>query len=323
MTTYKEIFGKYVKNYSSDPSSDIEGQIWYNSTSGTFKSQVILAAAWASGGSLPATRAEMGGAGTQTAGLGFGGFNSPPFTTYADTYKYDGTSWTATGNMVNGRMQMASAGTQTAAFGAGGYAQPVGRTEKFDGTSWTSSGNLNTNRRLIAGSGTQTAGLALGGFAPGASTAAEAYDGTSWTNITSLPAASNSGSAFGTQTASLYTAASGPAFPDSSSIFWNGSTWTTGGSLNTGRASAGSSGINTAGIIFGGTPSGTFTELYNGTSFSTSGNMSTGRHNIGGARSAPNSAALGFGGYSYPGSFKNNTEEFTGAVTSTKTVTVS
>ena len=38
MTTYKELFGKYVLNVTSDPTStDAEGQIWYNSTSGTFK----------------------------------------------------------------------------------------------------------------------------------------------------------------------------------------------------------------------------------------------------------------------------------------------
>jgi hypothetical protein len=96
-----------------------------------------------------------------------------------------------------------------------------------------------------------------------------------------------------------------------------------GGSLNTGRASAGSSGIDTAGIIFGGSPTGTATELYNGTSFSNSGNLSTPRYQIGGARSAPNSAALGFVGYSYPGSFKNNTEEFTGAALATRTITTS
>jgi hypothetical protein len=51
MTTYKEIFGKYVKNYSSDPSSDAEGQVWYNTTSGTFKS-VVAVAAWSAGSPL-------------------------------------------------------------------------------------------------------------------------------------------------------------------------------------------------------------------------------------------------------------------------------
>ena len=46
MTTYKEIFGKYVRNFSSDPTADIEGQIWYNTTSGTFKTQLSVLDAW-------------------------------------------------------------------------------------------------------------------------------------------------------------------------------------------------------------------------------------------------------------------------------------
>jgi hypothetical protein len=52
MTTYKEIFGKYVKNYSSDPTADAEGQVWYNTTSGTFKTNVKLGAVFSAGGNL-------------------------------------------------------------------------------------------------------------------------------------------------------------------------------------------------------------------------------------------------------------------------------
>ena len=74
MTTYKEIFGKYVQNYSSDPTStDTEGQIYYNTTSGTFKTVLGNFGAWASGGSLSTTRRTLGGTGIQTAGLAFGG----------------------------------------------------------------------------------------------------------------------------------------------------------------------------------------------------------------------------------------------------------
>ena len=73
MTTYKEIFGKYVKNYSSDPTADAEGQVWYNSTSGTFKSELLTLAVWASGGNMASGRTSLGGVGTQTAGLAFGG----------------------------------------------------------------------------------------------------------------------------------------------------------------------------------------------------------------------------------------------------------
>jgi hypothetical protein len=48
MTTYKELFGKYVQNYASDPTStDAEGQIWYNTTSGTFKT--VLGSLWSMG----------------------------------------------------------------------------------------------------------------------------------------------------------------------------------------------------------------------------------------------------------------------------------
>jgi hypothetical protein len=50
MTTYKELFGKYVQNYASDPTStDAEGQIWYNTTSGTFKTalgRMVLGFRW-------------------------------------------------------------------------------------------------------------------------------------------------------------------------------------------------------------------------------------------------------------------------------------
>jgi hypothetical protein len=41
MTTYKELFGKAVKYLSTDPTDDIEGQIWYNSTTGLFKSEEL------------------------------------------------------------------------------------------------------------------------------------------------------------------------------------------------------------------------------------------------------------------------------------------
>ena len=100
MTTYKEIFGKYVKNYSSDPTSDAEGQVWYNTTSGTFKTNVNIGGAWASGGNMGTARTVLGGAGTQTAGLAFGGRTSPtsPTVTTA-TEEYDGSAWTAGGAM--------------------------------------------------------------------------------------------------------------------------------------------------------------------------------------------------------------------------------
>ena len=52
MTTYKEIFGKPVKVLSTDPTSvEAEGQVWYNSTAGVFKT-VLATGGWVSGGNL-------------------------------------------------------------------------------------------------------------------------------------------------------------------------------------------------------------------------------------------------------------------------------
>ena len=98
MTTYKELFGKYVLNVTSDPTStDAEGQIWYNSTSGTFKTALGGYGVWSSGGNMNTARASLGGAGTQTAALGFGGDN--PANTSA-TELYNGTSWITAGSSI-------------------------------------------------------------------------------------------------------------------------------------------------------------------------------------------------------------------------------
>ena len=130
MTTYKEIFGKYVKNYSSDPTADTEGQVWYNSTTGVFKS-VVASAAWSSGSPLNTARDALAGAGTQNEGLAFGGTLSPGNT--GATEEYNGSGWATGGNMGTARYFLAGAGTQTAGLGFGGYTTvALGATEEFN-----------------------------------------------------------------------------------------------------------------------------------------------------------------------------------------------
>ena len=73
MTTYKGINGFAVQSVASDPSPLDEGQVWYNNATYAFKlASVTTAGTWASGGSLNTARYLLGGAGLQTAGLGFG-----------------------------------------------------------------------------------------------------------------------------------------------------------------------------------------------------------------------------------------------------------
>jgi hypothetical protein len=188
MATYKGIKGFSIQNLSADPSNLIEGEMWYNSTSGVWKVEETTAAGtWASGNSLNTARYQLAGCGTQTAGLAFGG-TTPPQT--GATEEYDGSTWTNNPTGLNtARRYLGSAGTQTAALGFGGYSASTpgetGATEEYDGSTWTTSpSSLTTARYSVSGAGTQTAGLAFGGTTPAGAdqgVATEEYDGTTWT----------------------------------------------------------------------------------------------------------------------------------------------
>ena len=81
----------------------------------------------------------LGGAGTQTAGLAFGG--GPGGGNSTTTKEYDGSTWTAGGSLNVSNSFLAALGTQTAAIGAGGYnPSPASvriTAEQYNGTSWT------------------------------------------------------------------------------------------------------------------------------------------------------------------------------------------
>jgi hypothetical protein len=79
MAEYKGIHGTKIQNYTADPDNAITGQVWYNETSQTMKVEsVTTVGAWATGGALNNGRyGGIGGAGTQTAGLAFGGYSGP------------------------------------------------------------------------------------------------------------------------------------------------------------------------------------------------------------------------------------------------------
>jgi hypothetical protein len=321
MTTYKEIFGKYVKNYSSDPSSDIEGQIWYNSTSGTFKSQVLVAAAWASGGNINTTRRNLAGFGTQTAGVIAGGFVPPSSTA---TEKYDGTTWTTSGSLPTAKEStLGGAGTQTAGIVAGGSGPDNGpaysaSTFEFNGSTWSPGGNLNQgglSRRMV---GTQTATLGTGGYIGGGNftNATEEYDGTNWTTGGNFPGTPNTYQhGAGTQTAAVNSVPSGPTL---GTFYYDGTSWTqasASGPPSGAFTGSGHQGSQTAFSTFGPTSTG----LWNGTSWTTSANLSTSRS--GGGDAGNSTSALYAAGYT--GANTNVTEEFTGDTLTTKTITTS
>ena len=59
MTTYREIVGKKIKKVTSDPSTGIDGQMWYNSTTGAIRGLAVLTATRS--GSLMTTTRGNGG----------------------------------------------------------------------------------------------------------------------------------------------------------------------------------------------------------------------------------------------------------------------
>ena len=73
--------------------------------------------AWTGGGSLNNPQGNNNGAGTQTAGLSFGG--GPSGSATNKTEEYNGSAWTNVNNMGFTKTLAAGAGTQTAALCAG------------------------------------------------------------------------------------------------------------------------------------------------------------------------------------------------------------
>ena len=309
MTTFKEIRGQLIKSLSSDPSPATAGDMWYNSTSQTLKG-VVVSAAWSAGGALSVPRSVAGlNAGTQTAGIAFGGYNGTSFGNTNSTEEYNGSSWTGGGNLSTARRAGAGFGIQTSAVLGGGYG-PSNATEEYDGSSWTGGGNMPASFHNTSGCGTLTTGLSNG--ASESPTQTCKYDGTSWTAASSLPSGRTQGGTAGTSAAAIAAGGFG-----TNSYEWGGSSWTAAPDLNSPRSGGNSMfGISTSAII-GGNPSPNATEEWNGTNWSTTGaTMGTPRNSYG--MGGTTTAGLAFGGSPYT----TSTEEYSPAA-ATKTFTTS
>ena len=285
MAEYINIKGQNIEVVASDPANPTVGQIWYNSTSNTLKAfNLTTVGAWATGG-----------------------------------------------NLVNGKSSHAAAnnGTQTASVTFGGYGPPASPgitadTQNYDGSSWTTSGNMGSARYDLGGAGTQTAALAIAGFTASPynkSVIVEAYDGSTWSPAPSLTGSLISrNSGLGTQTAALNITGAITSGFDQPAISaceeYDGTSWTSTGSVGTARSFVGTAGIQTAGLAIGGNSgvsppnvASALTEEYNGSTWTAGGAMATARSNLGGA--GTQTAGLAFGGDQLPGS-SDSTEEYDG-----------
>jgi hypothetical protein len=142
---------------------------------------------WTATGNMNASRGYTQSAGTQTAGVSFGGYRWSTFGQPAPggaqnlTENFNGSSWTTAPNMPVAVYSHggSAGGTQTAALAFGGAStNPAATTVSYNGSSWTAVGNLNTGRSGAggAGFGTNTAGIVAGGNAPTESSSVEHYN---------------------------------------------------------------------------------------------------------------------------------------------------
>ncbi len=217
---------------------------------------------WSSGGALNTGRYELGGitAGTETAGLCFGGNTAPGWNGTAATEEYNGTAWTNSNNMATTVSFMGGSGIQTAAFSGGGRTPSnTNNSQEYDGTNWSNGNNINTTRQALVGLGTQTAGMVAGGESPsGGTNSAETYDGTNFTAAPNMGTAryrlSGSGS---DSTACLVFGGrfNPPAADKAQTESFDGTSWTETADLATARQQlSGNRGTSSSAIAAGGLP---------------------------------------------------------------------
>ena len=302
MADYKNIIGKPLKLVSTNlDNAQAEGQIWYNSSLGQFK-DVITSEAFSSATPLINSGRDerAAGAGTQTAGISFGGVIPPAASapnSVVTTEEYNGSGWSAGGNLPQGGWNMAGCGPLTAALGFSGVypGGDLNNTNEYNGTSWTAGGNLNTAGRAGGGFGTQTAAVNAG--RPG-SAIVEEYDGTSWSEVNDLPAANYMQAAAGSQTAG--TVAGGQPGTSQDVLGYDGTNWTALTDLNEARNSTSYAGDQNDFLIMGGNNNLATTTLWNGTTHTANATMANGRGPTGSATNAIQPTANGSivsGGY--------------------------
>ena len=320
MSTYREIHGRSIQAVTTDPTESVaEGQVWYNTTSDTFKT-ILVSEAWSSGTALSTGRYNLAGSGTGTAGLVAGG-TTPGIVT--NTEHYNGTGWRNGGALNTGRDSAPMFGFSTAAVFAGGYApSPNGArdlVEEYNGSTWSEETDLPTPRYQGASAGTQTDGILFGGNQgpPGSpettSTTTLEYNGSSWTTGGAMSV--NDRYLMGCGGSQAQALRIGGESDTDATEEYNGSSWTTGGNLNTGRYQGAASGTNTAGLVFGGNPNRTNTEGYDGTSWSNKPALGTGVEDTSGSAQGTNTDAFQAGQSASPISIVQNWNSSANVVT--------
>ena len=162
MSTYKEIRGIKIRDYTTNPDNPIEGQVWYNKTDDVSKYEIPnVIASWRTGVPLNTARSNGAGDGTYTAGIV--SFGSP---TTGKTEIWNGSTWTEVhdGNTARYQLDSSKSGSTTASLVFGGRLTPrLANTEIWNGTCWSETNDLNNARYGTIGVGSSTSAAYIGG----------------------------------------------------------------------------------------------------------------------------------------------------------------
>ena len=282
MSTYRELVGKKIKRVTSDPSDSIDGQMWYNSTSGTIRGLAVTEA-WISQSPLNTGVYGSSSGGTADAYFVAGGNLSPPLGGVTNkNEQYNGSGFSEEGNLTTARMYSAGTGTVTAGLVTGGDQLPSPRysvlVEEWNGTSWSEQNDIPQNKNMGA-AGPQTAAMIFGGSTPSATSDTRFYDGTDWTSGTALNTARIGLRGGGNQTAAIAMGGDSSAAVEE----YNGSSWTSVTSLPANRSYFSGTGPQTNALAAGGySGSGAMntTFRYNGSSWTAAPNLGTARYYV-------------------------------------------
>tara|TARA_Y100000592_G_scaffold83541_1_gene133461 strand:+ start:211 stop:1245 length:1035 start_codon:yes stop_codon:yes gene_type:complete len=332
MSTYEEIKGMKIREYTTNPDDPLEGQLWYNQTDSVAKySALVTTAAFSTGTAYNNGRSSGGAAGTRTSGLISGGTPGAPgnFNHTAQTESWNGSSWTEVGDLNQRRNATRGVGPNNTAaltFGGGTPGQPIGDNsgvlvESWNGSAWTEVADLSQNKDSVGPIGTYNDALCVGGNNPGIAQN-EKWNGSSWTELADLNqgrgalgaggTASTSGIVFGG-----FISPSPPEYWTEVTEVWNGSAWTEVADLNQKRSGLGGTGSSTAALAIGGrydgNPVNAITENWNGSSWTEIADLGTGRYNTFTTQAGPSTFASAIGGAVGPlDSMTTAVEDFNG-----------
>jgi hypothetical protein len=238
---------------------------------------------------LNQARAQLGGAGTTTAALAYGGATGPTSGSYAQTENWNGSAWTEVNDLATARQAAAASGTtSTVALLAGGTTDG-GSTYPAATEEWAFSGINPTDPAE------GYANAIVGDFYYNSTTGQfkNINDGGaptgSWASGGALNTSRNSAAGVGTQNAAMVFGGNTPPFTAVNEQY-DGSSWTEVADLNTARKFLAGVGTQTSALAGAGQAPGVdqsnAAETWNGSAWTSVSNVNTGRRQVGGMGSS-------------------------------------